>query len=85
MDRQTVNVAKAQVGYIDFIIKPSFDILSEILPMMNVAVDNAEQNKTGYAKLVDKFETQMTQVVDQATRSIENNKHKSIDTDDYDM
>ena len=56
MDRHTVNIAKAQVGYIDFIIKPSFDVLVEVLPNMAITLENAENNKESYGKLVNKYE-----------------------------
>ena len=56
MDRETVNVAKAQVGYIDFIIKPSFEVIAELLPPMVKALENSENNKETYNKLVPKYE-----------------------------
>jgi hypothetical protein len=32
MDRSTVNIAKAQLGFIDFIIAPAFNLLAEMCP-----------------------------------------------------
>jgi hypothetical protein len=32
MDRTTINLAKAQLGFIDFIVKPAFETLSIMLP-----------------------------------------------------
>ena len=32
MDRCTTNIAKSQIGFISFIIKPSFEIMSTFLP-----------------------------------------------------
>ena len=82
MDRHTVNIAKAQVGYIDFIIKPSYETLAEVLPNMIISVTNAESNKACYAKLVPKYESQMSSNNENLTRSIENAKQKSVETDD---
>jgi hypothetical protein len=33
-DRKTTNVAKSQIGFIDFVVVPYFDALSKILPDM---------------------------------------------------
>lgn len=43
---------------------------------------NAESNKAAYAKLVPKYESQMASNQDNLTRSIENAKQKSVETDD---
>lgn len=43
MDRQTTNIASSQMGFIDFIIKPSFEVTSMLLPSLyrfNEAVEN---------------------------------------------
>lgn len=38
-DRKTTNVAKSQLGFIDFVVVPYFEGLTKILPKMQFAVD----------------------------------------------
>lgn len=64
------------MGYIDFIIKPSFDVLVEVLPAMAITLENAESNKESYRKLESKYEP----LAEKNTISHENAKH--LDTDD---
>jgi hypothetical protein len=83
MDRETVNIAKAQTGYIDFIIKPSFETLVEVLPNLRVALENAELNKAGYEKLIPKYESMMEQMNSNSSGMNDSPKKlKSDDTDD---
>jgi len=39
MDRLDVNIAKAQVGFIDFIIQPSYEALADMLPLVGLNVE----------------------------------------------
>jgi len=34
MDRTTVNIAKSQVGFIDVIVYPAYEILYQVLPLL---------------------------------------------------
>ena len=34
MDRTTVNIAKSQVGFIDVIVMPAYEILQVVLPLI---------------------------------------------------
>ena len=43
-DRVTTNIAKAQVGFIDFFIKPPFNSLSKVLVGVEVFLDQLNQN-----------------------------------------
>ena len=47
-DRNTVNFAGSQVGFINFVIKPYFTILSDILPKLKYTVNNASENVAKY-------------------------------------
>jgi cAMP-specific phosphodiesterase 4/calcium/calmodulin-dependent 3',5'-cyclic nucleotide phosphodiesterase len=38
-DRKTTNVARSQIGFIDFVVLPYFDALASVLPGMYFAVD----------------------------------------------
>merc|ERR1712217_541276 len=52
-DRRTVSRPGSQVGFIDFIIKPTFLALSQVCDI-TVALDNMETNRCFWAELVDK-------------------------------
>jgi hypothetical protein len=45
MDRTTVNIAKAQTGFIDFIVMPSFEILNNLFPGYTKSMENIKTNK----------------------------------------
>jgi hypothetical protein len=53
MDRTTVNIAKAQVGFIDVIIHPAYTALHAFLPNIFENVDIIESNKAKWATLID--------------------------------
>lgn len=44
-DRFTTNVAKSQIGFADFIIKPAYQILTKIAPNLDFLMENIEKNK----------------------------------------
>ena len=45
MDRETINIAKSQIGFIDFIIAPSWDVLTMMLPNLKPLNDKIKENK----------------------------------------
>ena len=45
MDRRTTNIAKAQAGFIDNLIKPSFEVLELLLPKVKRNLEQMEFNK----------------------------------------
>ncbi len=57
-DRKTVNIAKGQIGFIDFVVRPYFEALTGILPEMEYTVAQMRQNKDFWAVDVDKYEKQ---------------------------
>ena len=44
MDRKTTNIAKAQVGFIDLFIKPSFFALNRLLTNIPECIDLLDAN-----------------------------------------
>lgn len=50
-DRTQVNIAKAQIGFIDVIIKPAFELLSKVLPDITDNLKNCELNRTRWESL----------------------------------
>jgi len=62
MDRCTVNVAKSQIGFIDFIIMPSFTAVSQVLPALeDTIIKNVEQNKALWPSKNEFFENRMAE------------------------
>ena len=45
MDRTTTNIAKSQVGFIDFIIKPAFELAHLFLPDIYRNIEAIDENK----------------------------------------
>jgi len=56
MDRTTVNIAKAQVGFLDVIIHPSYTTLAVMLPMVEINVKTIESNKIRWQGLIETYE-----------------------------
>ena len=59
MDRETVNIAKSQQGFIDFIILPSYNALTQMLPEAQTNLRNVEANKEKWATLIGEYERRM--------------------------
>ena len=47
-DRHSVNIAKSQVGFMDFIVRPIFDAISQFMPEVKQHLKQLEINKTHY-------------------------------------
>ncbi|OMJ90108.1 hypothetical protein SteCoe_7596 [Stentor coeruleus] len=50
-DRNTVNFAKSQIGFIDLFIIPMFSILKDVFPKFGKALKNAQINKDKLSKM----------------------------------
>jgi hypothetical protein len=55
-DRKVTNIAKSQVGFIDFVIYPYFEALAKILPQMQYACTQMRENKETWAKKVEEYQ-----------------------------
>ncbi|KAL4512042.1 hypothetical protein ABPG72_005044 [Tetrahymena utriculariae] len=58
-DRVETNTSKSQQGFIDFVVKPLFEIISNFLPELQQFMINFEQNKEKWAELLPKYEAQL--------------------------
>jgi hypothetical protein len=57
MDRKTINVAKAQIGFIDVIVEPAFDGLSILLPNIERSLlRNCKDNKVKWENLIEQYQ-----------------------------
>lgn len=55
MDRTTVNIAKAQDGFIKFLIKPAFVYLSNMLPYLQLNIHYMDENLEKWASKVIEY------------------------------
>jgi hypothetical protein len=57
-DRRNINLAKSQMGFIDFIVQPSFEVFSKFLPKVGVHIDSIKMNRAKWNSLVSECERQ---------------------------
>ena len=60
-DRYTTNAAKSQIGFIDFIVQPTFDIIKQFLP--NIDVSHIELNQSKWKKLIEKYDIELGKIL----------------------
>lgn len=60
-DKYTVNMAKSQTGFIDFVVAPIFGLLKEILPKMDIS--NIEINKNIWKEQIDHYEQELGKLI----------------------
>jgi hypothetical protein len=58
-DRETTNVAKCQIGFIDFIVKPAFGAVIKVFPKLAHLEQNLEDNKAQWTKRFDEYEREL--------------------------
>lgn len=52
-DRTTTNIAKSQPGFLNFIVIPFFQVISDVLPSMSELEQNARINVSNWASFVE--------------------------------
>jgi len=55
-DRYTTNIAKSQIGFINFIVLPSFTQVVKVFPKLDHLVGALETNKQNWTSLFDEYE-----------------------------
>jgi hypothetical protein len=58
-DRNTVDVVKSQLGFINFVVLPTFEILLNVIPEVNTYVDLVKHNLSVYEARVKEKETKI--------------------------
>jgi hypothetical protein len=53
--RETTNIAKCQIGFIEMMVAPLFSALENIIPNLNVCVNNLQMNKDFWGTKVEWF------------------------------
>jgi len=59
MDRNTTNIAKAQIGFIDFIIKPIYSAGAAFIPKLAINLENVDVNKKQWTGMFEEYEAKM--------------------------
>jgi hypothetical protein len=60
-DRSTTNPLKSQVGFINFVVAPTFDALVNLFPTLVLYMDNISKNVEKYKELVKEEEARQGQ------------------------
>ena len=60
MDRYTTNTAKSQIGFIDVIVQPTFDVIKNFLPEIGNYYSNLESNKESWKGRIDEYEVKLS-------------------------
>ncbi len=58
-DRNTTNVAKSQIGFLDFIIQPSYQVLIGLCPNLEPLMTQIAKNKAKWITLFEEYEQRM--------------------------
>ena len=59
MDRATTNIAKAQLGFIDVIVMPSYEAFSKFIKIASKNIKNMTKNREIWASKVDEYQKKM--------------------------
>lgn len=62
MDRFTVNKAKSQIGFIDVIVQPHFEVVKNFLPELQKYVKNLESNKKEWESKIDFYQEELSNI-----------------------
>ena len=56
-NRSNTNLAKSQIGFIDFVVYPALSFMKTILPNLNIS--ELEKNKEEFKNLVEHYDKQL--------------------------
>ena len=60
MDRYTVNTAKSQIGFIDVIVLPTYEVIKAFLPTMQMYIGNLENNKNRWKEKIEEYDEKLS-------------------------
>jgi hypothetical protein len=60
MDRYTVNTAKSQIGFIDVIVIPMYEVIKAFLPILQNYIGNLENNKTKWKEKIEEYDEKLS-------------------------
>ncbi|EAS01283.2 3'5'-cyclic nucleotide phosphodiesterase family protein (macronuclear) [Tetrahymena thermophila SB210] len=64
-DRYTTNTAKSQVGFIDFIVKPLYEVICNFLPELKNYMQQIDSNKQKWNELVSFYDQDLERIKNQ--------------------
>ncbi|KAL4460858.1 hypothetical protein ABPG74_016330 [Tetrahymena malaccensis] len=64
-DRYTTNTAKSQVGFIDFIVKPLYEIICNFLPELKNYMQQIDSNKQRWNELIPFYDQDLERIKNQ--------------------
>lgn len=70
MDRSTVNIAKAQLGFIDVIVKPAYEAFSGFLKWLSQNLRHIKKNRENWDSRVAEYHERMLSEIDKHNCSI---------------
>ena len=65
MDRYTVNTAKSQIGFIDVIVKPLYEVVKFFLPDLNKNLIHLEQNKEIWQSRIKEYDIKLAELAEE--------------------
>ena len=71
MDRSTTNIAKAQLGFIDVIVLPSYEAFVNFIKIANKNIKNMKKNREIWASRVDEYQKKMQEGLKQILQNRE--------------
>ena len=71
MDRANTNIAKAQLGFIDVIVMPSYETFSKFIKIANKNIKNMIKNREIWASRVDEYQKRMQEGLKQVLQNQE--------------
>ncbi len=60
MDRYTVNTSKSQIGFIDVIVQPTFEVLKSFLPNLGEFIVYLDWNKEILGQKVEFYDEELS-------------------------
>lgn len=61
-DRNTTNTAKSQIGFINVIVKPTFEVLKTFLTELHSYNANLDANQKKFEEQVDEYERKLRMI-----------------------
>jgi hypothetical protein len=78
MDRYTVNTAKSQVGFINVIVQPLYEVIKSFLPEVQICIKALEENKALWNDKVASYDEQLKVLNEEKNKETEKDKTELI-------
>ena len=61
-DRYTTNVAKSQIGFINFMVQPLFEVVNQMVPEAGQTLEYLKSNRTYWEGKIEYYEKEMQEL-----------------------